>query len=158
MILRSIVFYFLVCFLQYWWASHLSVFGTSPNFPLMASVTSAVLFSPSHSLIFSFMMGFFADFSSWGHFGIYCLSYTLISYMLNSLKSRTDLGSGFSRNLLFLAFFYFNLLFYSLFYFAIYKAWFFGWKDFIFSPFLSLLLFEFFHELAERYLSVKKCL
>lgn len=158
MIFRSVVYYLIVCALQYWWGEHFRFFGLSLDFSFMACVSSVSLFSPVHSLVFSFFLGFFSDFSSWGHFGLYCLSYTLISYSLISLRSRADFSSGFSRNILFFSFFYLNILFYSLFYFAIYKNWFFSWKDFIAAPFLNLLFFWLFYEISDRYLSVKKCL
>ncbi len=158
MIIKSIVYYFVVCSLQYWSASHFKIFGVSLDLPFMAVFVSTSLFSPTHSMIFSFMLGFFSDFSSWGHFGLYCLSYVLISYFLNVLKNRTDLNSTFSRNLFLLLFLYFNFIFYSFFYFAIYKLWFFGWKDFFIAPFFNLIFFEIFYRISQRYLSEKKCL
>lgn len=155
MIIKSIVYYFIICSLQYWSASHFNLFGASLDFPLMAVILSASLFSSTHSMIFSFMLGFFSDFSSWGHFGLYCLSYTLISYFLNVIKSGTDLDSVFSRNLFLLLSFYFNIIFYSFFYFAIYRSWFFDWKDFVIAPFFNLIFFEIFYRVSRRYLSVK---
>ncbi len=158
MILKSFIYYFIVCSLQYWFAEHFRFFGLTLDFSLMACLVSASLFRPAHALLFSFMLGFFSDFSSWGHFGLYCLSYTLISYFLISIKSRTDLTSPFSRAVIFFMFFYINLLFYSGFHFAIYKSWFFGWKDFVIAPFINVLFFGLFYEISERYLSERKCL
>lgn len=157
-ILKSFIYYLIICWLQYWFAEHFRFLGLSLDFTLMACVTSVNILSPAHSMMFSFLLGFFLDFSSWGHFGLYCLSYTLISYLLILMKSRTDLTSPFSRAVIFLTFFYVNLIFYSTVYFAIYKLWFFGWKNFIIAPLINVLFFGFFYKISERYLSEKKCL
>lgn len=158
MILKKVIYYLLICSLEYWTSEHLKIFGVTLNFSLMACLTSVAIFPPAQALLFSFFLGLFADFSSWGHFGLYCLSYTLIAYFLISVKNRTDLTSPFSRVIMFFLVFYFNLLFYSSFYFAIYKTWFFGWKDFVLAPIFNILFFVIFYEISERYLSERKCL
>lgn len=147
----DIIYYFLVCLLQWFFSENLFFQNFSPNIIFIGVFSACILSGPVKSMFFAFLLGLFMDIYSLSPFGMNALFYVIISYLIYHLKSKLDLNSFFTRIVLSFILNYIYLAFYIIFYFAYFKSTnIFLWR-FLLQPVITVIFLEPFFYFAYKY-------
>jgi rod shape-determining protein MreD len=112
--LINLLIYFSVALIYWWVSTNFSIFGITPNIVLISVICLAILCEPVKAHTFGFFWGLYIDISSTPLFGAFALIYTLLVYLIWTMKKRFDVMSTFFQGLLTFAVSIITIIFYQV--------------------------------------------
>ena len=89
--LRGVLVFAGVMFLQWWWNTHLSYWGITPQFLFALSILVAARRGPVAAMMIAWIWGLYADTLRADLFGANALLYTLAAYIAGNVRRQMDL-------------------------------------------------------------------
>jgi rod shape-determining protein MreD len=111
----SAVFVFVAGAFAHWlWGTHFPVFGLAPNVLLALTIAAAARSGPVAGQCYGFAWGLFLDLLSAHVFGANALAFTVVGYVIGSMRRQMDVGSAPSQAVLVLVINPLHYLFYGV--------------------------------------------
>ncbi len=89
--LRGVLVFVGVMFLQWWWNTHLSYWGITPQFLFTLGILVASRRGPVAAMLIAWTWGLYADALRADLFGANALLYTLAAYIAGNVRRQMDL-------------------------------------------------------------------